>query len=141
MKTGIDLSKCRKGAILFVCFSLSCNFIAYSQVISDSSAMKALFIPESHTEDYSKYLENSESELKILLSLSFLFYKEYVSSQDVDACVFYPSCSIYTIEAIEKKGGIKGMLDGLDRLLRCHFFVDKNDYPFTQEIHKYHDPH
>lgn len=117
------------------------NLTGYSQVISDTSSLKTLFIPELHTEDHSTYLENSESEMKVLISFSFLFYKEFISSQDVEACVFQPSCSKYTIEAVEKKGVIIGLLDGLDRLLRCHSFVNERDYPFNTHTKKYHDPH
>jgi putative membrane protein insertion efficiency factor len=34
-------------------------------------------------------------------------------------CRFYPSCSNYAIEAIEKKGIIKGFFLSLWRILRC----------------------
>ena len=74
-----------------------------------------------------------------IFSTLFLLYKEYFSSQDVDACVFYPSCSVYTIKAIEKKGVVKGLLIGFDRLLRCHAFVDKHEYPYNPITEKYYD--
>ena len=35
-------------------------------------------------------------------------------------CVFYPTCSEYTREAIRKFGLAKGTFLGLRRLLRCH---------------------
>lgn len=35
-------------------------------------------------------------------------------------CRYYPSCSNYFIEAIEKKGLIKGFLLGVWRILKCH---------------------
>ncbi len=34
-------------------------------------------------------------------------------------CVFYPSCSDYTIQAIEKYGVIKGLYKGIKRIIRC----------------------
>lgn len=35
-------------------------------------------------------------------------------------CRFQPSCSQYTIDAIKKKGLIKGLLMGIKRILRCN---------------------
>jgi len=37
-------------------------------------------------------------------------------------CRFYPSCSGYTREAIERHGVLKGMGLGGKRLLKCHPF-------------------
>ncbi len=34
-------------------------------------------------------------------------------------CVFYPTCSDYTIQSIEKYGIIKGLFMGLKRIIRC----------------------
>lgn len=36
------------------------------------------------------------------------------------ACVFYPTCSQYTIDAISKYGVIKGTGKGVRRIFRCH---------------------
>lgn len=37
-------------------------------------------------------------------------------------CRFYPSCSVYTREAIEKHGVLRGLGLGGKRLLKCHPF-------------------
>lgn len=37
-------------------------------------------------------------------------------------CKYHPSCSEYTIQAIEKYGAIKGSLLGMWRILRCNPF-------------------
>lgn len=38
-------------------------------------------------------------------------------------CKFYPSCSEYMMQAIEKYGCIKGIYLGIKRLLKCHPFA------------------
>jgi hypothetical protein len=37
-----------------------------------------------------------------------------------NSCVFYPTCSEYTKQAINKYGILKGILLGFLRILRCH---------------------
>ena len=37
-------------------------------------------------------------------------------------CKYYPTCSEYTIQAIEKYGVIKGMWYGTKRIIRCNSF-------------------
>ena len=37
-------------------------------------------------------------------------------------CKYYPTCSEYMIQAIEKYGVIKGFLLGVKRLLKCNPF-------------------
>jgi len=37
-------------------------------------------------------------------------------------CRFYPTCSTYTYQAIEKYGVLKGCFLGFKRILKCHPF-------------------
>jgi len=50
------------------------------------------------------------------------FYRKYISPLKAPSCRFYPTCSQYAIEAIEKKGVIKGSLLAIWRILRCNPF-------------------
>ncbi len=50
------------------------------------------------------------------------FYQLILSPLIPPRCRFYPSCSTYTHEAINKHGLIKGLFLGSKRLLRCHPF-------------------
>lgn len=43
-------------------------------------------------------------------------------------CRFHPTCSNYAIEAIEKKGLLKGIFLGILRILKCHPFSKKSGY-------------
>ncbi len=55
---------------------------------------------------------------KILITL-FRVYHRTVSRLLPNACRFYPSCSIYFSDAIQKYGMLKGGWIGLCRLARC----------------------
>ena len=57
---------------------------------------------------------------KIYLVKLIDFYKKYISSLLKPSCVFYPSCSKYAKDAINKYGAIKGSYLGFARILRCH---------------------
>lgn len=48
------------------------------------------------------------------------FYKLAVSPLLPSACRFYPTCSDYMREAVERYGAIRGVWMGLKRLVRCH---------------------
>ena len=50
------------------------------------------------------------------------FYKLIVSPALPSACRYYPSCSEYARQAVEKHGVARGLWMGLKRLLRCHPF-------------------
>ena len=57
------------------------------------------------------------------LSLKLIrFYKKSISPHLPDSCRFYPTCSEYAYQAIEKYGFFKGWLMALWRITRCHPF-------------------
>ncbi len=47
-------------------------------------------------------------------------YQNTLSRALPPSCRFYPSCSQYTYEAIEKYGFLRGGWLGLKRIARCH---------------------
>jgi|GEM_PF-1116054 putative membrane protein insertion efficiency factor len=59
-----------------------------------------------------------------LLLISFIkIYQLFLSKLlHQNNCRFIPSCSSYAIEAIEKKGLIKGICFAIYRILRCNPF-------------------
>jgi len=48
-------------------------------------------------------------------------------------CRYVPTCSNYFIEAMEKKGLVKGILSGSWRILRCHPFSKGGYDPVRQQ--------
>jgi hypothetical protein len=49
-------------------------------------------------------------------------YKRFLSPLLPPSCRFTPSCSRYTVEAIQKHGALRGTLLGTWRILRCNPF-------------------
>jgi uncharacterized protein len=48
------------------------------------------------------------------------FYQKIISPLLGSNCRYYPTCSHYMVEAIEKYGVARGGWMGLQRIMRCH---------------------
>jgi len=59
---------------------------------------------------------------RILLSCIRFYQKHLSGLKGYSSCKFYPTCSKYSIEAIEKYGALKGGFLALRRILRCNPF-------------------
>ncbi len=92
-----------------------------------------------HHDHYASPMRSARNEAEFFFAVLYWTYKNFISSQDIDSCVFYPSCSTYMIESIHKHGVLYGYLDGIDRLSRCSPFAN-NHYPFDIKHKKYYDP-
>jgi len=54
-----------------------------------------------------------------------IFYKKHISlflEKNGVKCKYYPTCSEYSIQAINKYGAFKGILLSLKRVLKCNPF-------------------
>ena len=58
--------------------------------------------------------------MKNMILLMIRCYRLAVSPMLGQRCRFFPSCSEYTSEAIEKYGVFKGIRLGVARIFRCH---------------------
>ncbi len=58
--------------------------------------------------------------MKRFLILLVRGYQVLISPVLGNNCRYYPSCSAYTIEAMEKWGPLKGLWMGIRRVSRCH---------------------
>ncbi len=58
--------------------------------------------------------------MQTVLVLVIRLYQRLVSPLIGPRCRFYPSCSQYAAEAIQKHGAIRGIALALARLMRCH---------------------
>ena len=68
---------------------------------------------------------------KLLIKLINVYQKyisKWLASKNIN-CKFYPTCSEYTKQAIEKYGAIKGGGKGICRIIRCNPFSKGGYYP------------
>jgi putative membrane protein insertion efficiency factor len=49
-------------------------------------------------------------------------YRKVISPLKPPTCRFYPSCSMYAIEALEMHGALRGTYLAVRRICRCHPF-------------------
>ncbi|MDR2479040.1 MAG: membrane protein insertion efficiency factor YidD [Treponema sp.] len=60
--------------------------------------------------------------MKQLALFLIRFYQKAVSPHFPPACRYYPTCSAYAFESIEKYGFVRGSALAVKRILRCHPF-------------------
>lgn len=60
--------------------------------------------------------------MKKFFILIIKIYQKYISPMKSTSCPYFPTCSQYGLEAIEKYGAFKGGLLAVWRILRCNPF-------------------
>jgi uncharacterized protein len=60
--------------------------------------------------------------MKRLLILGVRVYQVGLGPLLPASCRYYPSCSAYAIEALERHGAVRGAWLSVRRILRCHPF-------------------
>jgi len=66
-----------------------------------------------------KYIINTP---KNVLVGAIEFYQKNISIHTPRCCKYYPTCSEYTKQAVDKYGIIKGSVLGIIRILKCNPF-------------------
>ena len=110
------------------------------QIFKNIHRLDSLFEPEKKV-DFTVFTRGSKNEIESTFSAMFLFYKKFISSQDIDACVFQPSCSVYAIECLHhEKNKLVAFMKISDRLMRCHGLASPKSYKIDKLTGKYSDP-
>ncbi|MBP5346256.1 MAG: membrane protein insertion efficiency factor YidD [Bacteroidales bacterium] len=58
--------------------------------------------------------------MKKLMIWLIRWYQTSISPLTPPSCRYTPTCSQYTLEAIQKYGALKGLWLGIKRIARCH---------------------
>lgn len=79
--------------------------------------------------------------MKKLFILLIKFYRKFISPLKPPVCKYYPTCSCYAMQAIEKFGVIRGTALASWRILRCNPWslggIDYVPEKFTFRVKKY----
>ncbi|MGZ8929158.1 MAG: membrane protein insertion efficiency factor YidD [Methylobacter sp.] len=72
--------------------------------------------------------------MRFILITIIRFYKYFISPLLGNRCRFYPSCSSYSLEALQLHGAIIGSYLTLKRLLKCHPFHEGGIDPVPEKF-------
>ena len=72
--------------------------------------------------------------MKTLMIVCIRFYQLFISPLFPPTCRFYPTCSQYAIEAIRKKGALKGGWLAVKRIAKCHPFHPGGYDPVSYQL-------
>ncbi|MGR8998642.1 MAG: membrane protein insertion efficiency factor YidD [Gammaproteobacteria bacterium] len=72
--------------------------------------------------------------MRFMLIAIIKFYKYFISPLLGSHCRFYPSCSSYSLEALQRHGLISGSYLTLRRLLKCHPFHEGGIDPVPEKF-------
>ncbi|MDA1477722.1 membrane protein insertion efficiency factor YidD [Bacillus changyiensis] len=75
--------------------------------------------------------------MKTLFLLIIRTYQKWISPILPPSCRFYPTCSNYGLEAIQKHGALKGGWLTVKRILKCHPFHPGGIDPVPEKKHKH----
>jgi putative membrane protein insertion efficiency factor len=72
--------------------------------------------------------------MQFMLIAIIRFYKFFISPLLGNNCRFYPSCSSYSLEALQLHGATIGSYLTLKRLLKCHPFHEGGIDPVPEKF-------
>ncbi|ABR31474.1 membrane protein insertion efficiency factor [Thermosipho melanesiensis] len=71
---------------------------------------------------------------KIILAL-IRFYQKFISPLKPPTCIYTPTCSEYTYQAVKKFGVFKGLFLGFKRILRCNPLHEGGEDPVPDKFY------
>ncbi|WP_339254645.1 membrane protein insertion efficiency factor YidD [Sporosarcina sp. FSL W8-0480] len=74
--------------------------------------------------------------MKTILIGLIKLYQKVISPLTPPTCRFYPTCSHYGVEAIQKHGALKGAWLAVCRISKCHPFHEGGFDPVPEKVNK-----
>ncbi len=71
--------------------------------------------------------------LRLVAVIPVRFYQVLISPALGSRCKYYPSCSEYAVQAVQRFGILRGLILGGWRLLRCNPWSDGGFDPVEQQ--------
>lgn len=134
---------------LLCIFLLTLVHIAFCTTIEDyHSIIKAAEFSQNNVKPASSPNTQKDfdtyAQFKLPFYVLLAIYQKGISTQDEPACMFHPSCSEFTKQAL-RQYGILGIIMGADRVERCNglgaVYYKKGADPHARipdPIHRYH---
>ena len=72
--------------------------------------------------------------MKKILIVLVKGYRKFLSPLKKPCCRFYPTCSAYAIEALERHGAYKGTKLAVKRILKCHPWHEGGYDPVPEKL-------
>lgn len=126
--------------ILITVFYVVNSRVLIAQTATDYQYIENIISKESINKIKTNYFYQKPNNISGYVSLCFFkIYKSWFSSQDANKCPFEPSCSLYMLHSLQEKGAFSGLLNGLDRFMRCNGH-DLDKYQVNSQTGKLIDP-
>lgn len=137
--------------LTIVAFLFSISGFVFGQdslVVKDIDNIRVSLLLDRSEDSGRSYLYKDAQIIKKLNPLGWVFgatlyFYQNVLSKHISAdCLFIPSCSDYSKEAIKEEGIVKGTILTIDRLSRCNRIAahDLKNYSSDPISHRYSDP-
>jgi len=79
--------------------------------------------------------------MKFIILCLIRFYRKFISPLKPPVCKYYPTCSCYAFQAVERFGAVRGLALAFWRILRCNPWslggIDYVPDKFTFKVKKY----
>ncbi len=124
--------------LIFISFIICLYAKSYGQTNTEFSKFRKIKIYNVSKKNNYSYAKEQFTTYQVIFSGMFLFYKNFISSQDSGSCPFEISCSVYMIKSVQSHGVVIGFLNGIDRYMRCNGYSNIK-YKINKKTGKLHD--